>query len=61
MCDRIRAILLFDERWPCNEIARVLLLSERSIRNHISDCKQFARIKGSMKLFTTTIGIARKD
>ena len=40
--DRIKAVLLSDKGWSCEKIAEALLISERSIRNHISD---YARSK----------------
>lgn len=35
--DRIKAILLYDEGWSPKEIAKVLLISDEAIRNHIAD------------------------
>ena len=40
--DRIKAVLLFDKGWSYEKIAEALLISERSIRNHISE---YARSK----------------
>lgn len=37
ICDRIKAVLLFDKGWTYEEIAEALLLSEGAIRNHISE------------------------
>lgn len=37
ICDRIKAILLFDKGWSYEEIAEALLLSEGAIRNHIQE------------------------
>lgn len=37
VCDRIKAILLFDKRWTYDQIAEALLLTSTTIRNHISD------------------------
>lgn len=35
--DRIKAILLYDDGWTPQEIARVLLITDEAIRNHIAD------------------------
>lgn len=35
ICDRIKAVLLFDKGWTYEEIAEALLISEGAIRNHI--------------------------
>lgn len=37
--DRIKAILLFDDGWTPQEIAKVLLITDEAIRNHIEDYK----------------------
>jgi transposase len=37
VCDRIKAVLLFDEGWSHQQIAHVLLLSDEAIRQHILD------------------------
>lgn len=37
ICDRIKAVLLFDKGWTYQEIAEALLLSEGAIRNHIEE------------------------
>lgn len=37
--DRIKAILLYDDGWPPQEIARVLLITDEAVRNHIADYK----------------------
>ena len=37
ICDRIKAILLYDKGWSPQEIARVLLITDETIRNHIAD------------------------
>jgi len=37
ICDRIKAVLLFDKGWTCEEIAEALLLSEGAIKNHIRE------------------------
>lgn len=43
--DRIKAVLLYDKGWPVSAIAEALLLSEDSIRDHISEYKEFKKLK----------------
>jgi transposase len=43
--DRIKAILLYDEGWSSQEIARVLLITDESVRNHIEDYKVNQKLK----------------
>jgi transposase len=37
ICDRIKAVLLFDKGWSCEQIAEALLISEGAIKNHMSE------------------------
>ncbi|WP_341753839.1 helix-turn-helix domain-containing protein [Candidatus Tisiphia endosymbiont of Dioctria rufipes] len=37
VCDRIKAVLLYDKGWSYGEIAEALLLSEEAIRKHVRD------------------------
>ena len=37
ICDRIKAVLLADENWTLEKIAKVLLLSDEAVRKHILD------------------------
>lgn len=37
VCDRIKAILLYDKGWSYEQIAEALLISDRTIRTHISE------------------------
>src|ERR671936_566799 len=37
ICDRIKAVLLYDKGWSYQEIADVLLLSDEAVRHHIQD------------------------
>jgi transposase len=39
VCDRIKAILLYDDRWSPQQIAKVLLITDQAVRNHIEDYK----------------------
>jgi transposase len=54
VCDRIKAVLLFDKGWSICAIAEALLLSEDAIRDHI------AEYRGSKKLKPENGGSAQK-
>ena len=43
--DRIKAILLFDEGWTPQQIAKVLLISDQAVREHIQEYKTFSKLK----------------
>lgn len=43
--DRIKAILLYDDGWSSQEIAKVLLITDESVRNHIEDYKRSQKLK----------------
>jgi len=43
--DRIKAVLLFDKGWSIPAIAEALLLSDDAIRKHISEYKEFKKLK----------------
>ena len=45
ICDRIKAVLLFDRGWSAASIAEALLLSEDAIRDHISEYKGSKKLK----------------
>lgn len=45
VCDRIKAVLLYDKGWSLQEIAEALLLSDESIRKHIRDYQQAKKLK----------------
>ena len=45
ICDRIKAVLLFDKGWSIAAIAEVLLLSEEAIREHIAEYKESKKLK----------------
>lgn len=45
ICDRIKTVLLYDKGWSYKQIADALLLSEGTIRNHISDYKNSQKLK----------------
>ena len=38
-CDRIKAILLCDEGWTPQQIAKVLLITDQAVRNHVDEYK----------------------
>lgn len=44
ICDRIKAVLLFDKGWSFAEIAEVLLLSEGAIKGHIDAYKSSKKL-----------------
>jgi transposase len=37
--DRIKAVLLYDEGWSPQQIAKVLLISDQAVRDHVEDYK----------------------
>ena len=45
ICDRIKAVLLYDKGWSIAAIAEALLLSEDAIRDHISEYKESKKLK----------------
>lgn len=45
ICDRIKAVLLYDEGWTLVQIANVLLLTDDSVRLHIKEFKQYRKLK----------------
>ena len=45
ICDRIKAVLLYDKGWFIAAIAEALLLSEDAIRDHISEYKESKKLK----------------
>jgi transposase len=45
ICDRVKAVLLFDKKWSIASIAEVLLLSEDAIREHISEYRESKKLK----------------
>lgn len=45
ICDRIKAVLLFDKGWTYKQIAEALLLDDETIRNHVRDYKSFNKLK----------------
>ncbi len=45
ICDRIKAVLLYDKGWSIQKIAEALLLSEDSICDHISQYKDSKKLK----------------
>ena len=45
ICDRIKAVLLFDKGWSIPSIAEALLLSEDAIRGHIAEYRESKKLK----------------
>jgi DNA-binding NarL/FixJ family response regulator len=43
--DRIKAVLLYDDGWAPKDIARVLLISDEAVRNHIDEYETFKKLK----------------
>jgi len=43
--DRIKAVLLYNEGWTPKDIARVLLISDEAVRNHIDEYKVSKKLK----------------
>ena len=43
--DRIKAVLLYDGGWTPKDIARVLLISDEAIRNHVDEYKASKKLK----------------
>lgn len=57
VCDRIKAVLLYDKGWSVPNIAEALLLSEDAIRDHVSQYKESKKLKpengGSVEKLST--------
>ncbi len=45
MCDRIKAVLLYDKGWSYEEIVEALLLSKEAIRKHLRDYQKFNKLE----------------
>ena len=45
ICDRIKAVLLYEEGWAVATIAKALLLSDDAIREHINEYKESKKLK----------------
>jgi predicted ArsR family transcriptional regulator len=45
ICDRIKAILLYDEGWTAQQIAKVLLITDQAVRNHVDDYQTSSKLK----------------
>lgn len=43
--DRIKAVLLYDEGWTPKDIAKVLLITDEAVRNHIDEYKTSKKLK----------------
>jgi transposase len=47
ICDRIKAVLLYDKGWTPQEIAEALLISDQAVREHVEDYKISKKLKPS--------------
>ena len=45
ICDRIKAVLLYDKGWSFQKIAEALLLTEQAIRQHVDEYKSSKKLK----------------
>jgi len=45
ICDRIKAVLLADEGWSPQQIAKVLLITDQAVREHVQEYKAFNKLK----------------
>jgi len=45
ICDRIKAVLLYDKGWSFAQIAEALLLSEDAVRHHFNEYKAWNKLK----------------
>lgn len=45
VCDRIKAVLLYDKGWTYKQIAEALLLTDEAIRNHIEEFKSLKKLR----------------
>ena len=55
VADRIKAVLLEDEGWREDEIARALFLSHEGVRQHINDYMETLASGSPSKIFKNTI------
>ena len=47
VCDRIKAVLLYDRGWTPQQIAEALLISDQAVREHVEDYKISKKLKPS--------------
>jgi transposase len=45
ICDRIKAVLLFDQGWDYQKIAHVLLITDEAVRQHVRDFQENYKLK----------------
>ncbi|MDB2614409.1 winged helix-turn-helix domain-containing protein [Chlamydiales bacterium] len=45
VCDRIKAVLLFDEGWSIKQISHCLLITDDTIRQHVRDYQTSQKLK----------------
>ena len=61
ICDRIKAVLLFDKGWSIAEIAAALLLSEDAIRGQIAEYRESNKLKPENGGSNQKLSIERSD
>jgi transposase len=44
ICDRIKAVIMYDEGYSVEEISKVLLLSDEAIRKHLRDYQKHSKL-----------------
>ena len=59
--DRIKAILLYDEGWAPKDIARVLLISDEAVRNHIDEYKTSKKLKPESGGSTEKLSVSQSE
>jgi transposase len=45
ICDRIKAVLLYDKGWSVGQIAEALLISDDTVRAHIAEYQEMRKLK----------------
>ena len=45
ICDRIKAVLLSNEGWTPQQIAKVLLISDQAARDHVQDYQSRSKLQ----------------
>ncbi|HNA62806.1 MAG TPA: hypothetical protein PKW79_06995 [Rhabdochlamydiaceae bacterium] len=61
ICDRIKAVLLFDGGWSIASTAKTLLLSEDAIRDHITEYRESKKLKPENGGSTQKLSIEHSD
>ena len=45
IADRIKAVLLYDDGWSPQQIAKALFISDQAVRDHVEDYKASNKLK----------------